>query len=441
MADAGSTALAGRLELPSLQRLRSGAALAVSRGGAIAAQMAVQVAVGAVGGASAIGLLQLHMAWSSVAGELVGAGEASRALRDTAIQAEAGRSSAIRRQLRRALVRSAACGLLLALVVALVIVLTPISLTATDRVLLCAVLLAAPVFAAVRILAEALKALADPLAAVTLENLVMPLVLLSMCAGVSAGLLPASATVLLGSAGAGLTLALILLYRQLRRRLTGLGPTQVQAAPRRPGGHYEQHFLWLNGLLNIAFLQLPFLLLPWFVDTTAVGSFAVAHKLVNVITTLLILLSAVYGPRFARAAAMRNGQRLRELLTETQRLSLALFLPAWLLLMAAAQPLAQLFSLAPDSLLPLLVLLGLGQLANAATGLAGVMLSMSGAAAAEFRILAFSTAVTVLAACAAAATASLSAVALAIAGGIALRNALAWGAARRHSTHLKENAQ
>jgi O-antigen/teichoic acid export membrane protein len=440
--DESAGVLARRLPaLPSLAHLRRGAVLALSRGGAVAAQMAVQIAVGSVAGASGIGLLQLHMAWSNLAGELVGAGEASRALRDTAIHADTGGRDAVRARLRRTLLRIGAIALLLAVTIALALRTLPVALSPTNCTLVVAVLLAAPLFAAVRVLSETLKALGDPLAAVTLENLIVPLALLSMCAAVALGLLQARAAILLGSAVAGLALALLLLDMRLRQRLATLAPKGRQGAYRRLGGRYEQHYLWLNGLLNIAFLQLPFLLLPWFVDTADIGRFAVAHKLVNIITTLLILLSAVYGPRFARAAATGDGHRLRCLLIETQRLSLLLFLPAWFLLVAGAQPLARLFSLAPDSLLPLLVVLGGGQLANAATGLSGVLLSMSGGAAAEFRILALSTIATLLATCLAATTGSLSVVALAIAGGIAARNALSWAAACRHISHRMESSR
>jgi O-antigen/teichoic acid export membrane protein len=344
MAEAAAVRLFPRVSPVGLRR---GAGLAMSRGLAVGAQMGVQIAVGFVSGPAGIGLLQLHMAWSSLAGELVGGGEPTRALRDTSIRYERGEGQAIRRSLQRALLRILGFGAALALAVGLAVTISSglADAVAPPSLLVLTVLVSAPLFAMGRVFAESLKGLADPLAAVTLENLVLPVAILLACAAMVAGLLPTGGTALLLTATLGVAVTVLLLGQRLRQRMATAfaGPVfraddSPQAATEEPGpgGRREQTFLWLNGLLNIAFLQLPFLLLPWCVDAAEIGRFAVAHKLVNVITTLLILLAAVYGPRFARAAAARDTAELERLLRQTQQISLTLFAPTWMLLLLTA---------------------------------------------------------------------------------------------------------
>jgi len=429
--------------------LRRGAALAVSRGLAVGAQMAVQMAVGFVSGPAGIGLLQLHMAWSSLAGELVGGGEPSRALRDTSIRYERGEGRAIRGAMQRASLRILGFGSALAALVAVLILITGDEMIPGSGgfMLVATVLLAAPLFALGRLCAESLKGLGDPLAAVTLENLLLPGTILLACAAMAAGILPASAGALLGAATLGVVLTFALLGQRFFRKIRTVpeGTRETQDSHSFSAGG-EQTFLWLNGLLNIAFLQLPFLVLPWFVDATEIGLFAVAHKLVNIITTLLILLAAVYGPRFAKAAAARDAAQMTQLLHQTQQISVALFTPTWVVLLLAAQPLGELFSLEAGSLGPIVLILGCGQLANASTGLSGVLLSMSGGARKEFQNLVISALITLGAALAIAladtanSSARLELIAMVIAGGIGLRNLLTYLSARRH-IHLLGTTQ
>ncbi|WOJ92164.1 oligosaccharide flippase family protein [Congregibacter variabilis] len=408
--------------------------LAVSRGTGMAAQMAVQIAVGALAGPAGIGALQLHMAWGSLLGELVGAGEPTRALRDHSLNSS--NSSALTRGLIRAskhiLMYAAA---LAAFTLILVFSGFADALGLKAGPLLASILISAPLFALTRLFAETLKALDKAMWAVTLENTVMPVMILGLCALIALGVIPVSQTAILTSAVIGLLLGLILMATSLRQRCINTdnrsGASAADGASPISVRGESMHF-WLNGLLNIAFLQLPFLIMPWLVSVEDIGRYAVAHKLLNVITTLLILLSAIYGPRFARAAAVADSGALRALLATTQRISLAIFVPAAVLMLALAEPLAKLFSLSPGALLPLLVLLCGGQLLNAATGLSGVLLNMSGAAHLEFRLLIASCTATILLAVPLGLSFGANGIAAAIAGGIALRNVCSYLAVRRH---------
>ena len=467
----------------SVSAIRRGATLGLARISGIAAQMGVQIAVGVLAGASAIGALQLHMAWSSVAGEVLGRGEATRAMRDTAVIARHRGGAPIRGNLRRAFGHIASFSAVLGGVALLLVAaglgaaagaagdacpasstgplagFSPGCFLSTDEaVLAVSVIAAAPLFAFTRVLAETLKALDKPLIAVSVENAAVPLAVLGACAALAwhgaGGRAVLNALLIAAVLGAGAATLLLLcairreVQREVRREALPDAPRQgpqdgsrrAERAPLKhralgeagPLGPREQLHFWLTGLLNIAFLQLPFLVMPWLVSVDDVGEFAVAHKLVNVITTLLILLAAVYSPRFARAAAAARFDEARRLLRETQYLSLALFTPVWVILLILADPLAWLFSLGERDLLPFLLILGAGQLINAATGLCGVMLNMSGAPQLETRILSICTLLTLVAAAGLGSARGALGIAAASAGGIALRNLASYVMALRH---------
>ncbi|WOJ97790.1 oligosaccharide flippase family protein [Congregibacter brevis] len=412
-------------------------ALAISRGTGMAAQMAVQIAVGALAGPAGIGTLQLHMAWGSLLGELVGAGEPTRALRDHSLNGNSG--SAVRAGLLKASKTILFYGALLgAFVILLVVSGLAAVLELRTGPLLISIVISAPLFALTRLFAETLKALDKAMWAITVENTVMPVVILGLCALIALDIVPVSQGAILSSAVAGLLLGLTMMTISLRRRWETTNESQATETDGKAAISVrgESMHFWLNGLLNIAFLQLPFLIMPWLVSVEEVGRYAVAHKLLNVITTLLILLSAVYGPKFARAAAAMNPQELRALLATTQRISLAIFVPAAVIMLALSEPLAKIFSLSPGSLLPLLALLCGGQLINAATGLSGVLLNMSGAAHLEFRLLIASCTATVVLAIPLGLYAGASGIAAAIAAGIALRNISSYLAVRKHINSL-----
>ncbi|MEM1401824.1 MAG: sugar transporter [Pseudomonadota bacterium] len=419
-------------------RLLHGGILAVSRGAGVAAQMGVQIVVGALAGPSGIGVLQLHMAWGTLLGEVVGAGEPTRALRDQAVHHRNGDRTSVVSALRgsaKHIVRYSAMLLVLALLVSL----TPLqnAFNVSSGPLLLSIVLSAPLFALTRLLAESLKATEQALWAVTLENTIMPVTILLLCGAIALGVFSVSSALLLAGAVAGLLLALLSLTAVLAKTLSTEPTertTEDEIRPLRRSGELA-HF-WLNGLFNIAFLQLPFLLMPFMMSADQIGRYAVAHKLVNIITTLLILLAAIYGPRFARAAAEQNAACLRRLLAETQWVSLALFLPTILAMIILINPLTALFSLDPGTLLPLLALLGVGQLCNAATGLSGVLLNMSGAAHVEMRLLLVTTMLTVAGSVPLGLSYGVHGIAVGIAAGIATRNAASYIAARRHIKNL-----
>lgn len=364
--------------------------LAASRAGAILAQFAAQLAVGTLAGASGLGVLQLFTSWTCIAGEVLGLGLPTRAMRQVSVAYAAGQAGQIEqtlRESRRRILRLWLWLLLLAVVPAVVMLRQHSAPDWTDyRWLLLAAGLAAPLFSLLRLYAESLKATGAALAAVTLESLTSPALLLLACAGCWLAGEPMASVTLVSAFALSLVITPLALRARLARQLAKL-PQAGDAAANRPTPRGDLLYLWGTSVLSIGFLQLPFLIMPLYVDTSEIGVFAVAHKLINVVTTLLLLLAAVFGPAFARCAAQQDERALLGLLRRTQLISTAVFLPAALALLALAEPIASLFGNDFGDLRLFLAILAAGHLVNAATGLSGVMLNMAGAASRELSTL------------------------------------------------------
>lgn len=373
------------------QRFAPALALATSRGSTVAAQLLVQVVVGALAGASGLGVLQLFTSWSCMLGEVLAQGLPTRAMRTVAVKYSGGDAAWIRCELRRATERILWAGFALAVIVLAMKFAAPGFLPGEQLgdygLIAGAVLIAAPLFALLRLAADSLKATDAALQAVTLESLMMPLFILLTCAGCWLLGKPVLTVTLLIAGLVGFALAPMGLMIALRRRLDVCRPParadHCDALPLAG----DLRSLWANSVLSIVFLHMPFVVLPWYADTAEIGIYAVAHKLVNIATTLLILLAAVFGPAFARAAAANDASTLRHLLQRTQRISMAIFVPIALGLLLASGPLAKLFSVQAEVLRAYLLVLAAGHLINAATGLPGILLNMAGAATLELRTL------------------------------------------------------
>lgn len=413
--------------------------LAASRGVAILAQFTAQLAVGTMAGASGLGVLQLFTSWTCIAGEILGQGLPTRAMRQVSVAYAEQQGETIRQLLLEARRKVIRLWLLLVLSAAIPLALIlpgelPPDWTHSGWLLLGAVL-AAPLFSLLRLYAEALKATGSALAAVSLESLVSPMALLLVSAACWLTGYPLLTIALLGAFSLSLVVTPLALRARLGQQLALL--PSAPAPPRTvnsplPAVPGELLSLWGIGVLSIGFLHLPFIVLPIYADAAPIGVFAVAHKLIGVVTTMLLLLAAVFGPAFARHAAQGDSTAMLNLLRRTQLISTAVFLPVSLTLIALADPLARLFGEDFGDLRIYLVILTGGHLVNAATGLAGVMLNMAGAASKELSSLViamlFATGGSVWAG------PEFGAIGLAcvFSGSIALKNVVSYALARNH---------
>jgi O-antigen/teichoic acid export membrane protein len=411
-------------------------AMAGSRGVAVALQFAVQVVVGALAGPAGLGLLQLFNSWTCILGEVLALGLPARSMRVIAVdwqRRDGHQGGALLRAAALLIMRASAIAWGVAALVLATLWWAGVAPSADIGPVLLAVLLAAPLFALLRLGAEALKAVDSPLQAIALESLAAPLVIIVVCTACWTLGRPVTPTILLLAGLAGFAVALLAVWRSIQMRLDPARATGTAGL----GDRADLTALWTNSMLTILFMHLPFVILPWFATPDEIGVFAVAHKLVSVITTLLILLAAVFGPAFARAADTRDSVALARLLLRTQQLSLLVFMPLVLALLLGSEPLGALFNLPDHALQPFLLALAAGQLVNAATGLPGVLLNMAGAAGRELRTLLLALCIGALLAPWAGATHGAIGIAWAFSIALVIKNLASYLAAQRYLSHLE----
>lgn len=365
-----------------------------ARGLGVVLQVLMQFTIARLGGPAALGLLQIYQTWSCVLGEVTAMGLPTQTMKSVAIESQ-GRAVIVR------LYRSLKCIFVAWLAVAVLLLilgwLLPgfMVLSFGNQVALAWSVFC---FASLRICAEALKAMNASGEAVFAENAIVPLLIL-LLSGLMLFFGVDSSQQILGvfslgemliySATLFLTIAsLFSLDRCFKRAADNVLTTRRhQRETAKDSGLFssETRFFWGTAILSIAFLNMPFLLMPWFGSVEAVGLFTLAFKFINPITTILIMLGAFFGPRFAQAFTGKDSHRnLAALLRQTQLISIALYLPALLPILFFAEPILALFGNEFREAKNYLFILAAAQLVNALTGLSGNMLNMVGHGRVEF---------------------------------------------------------
>jgi O-antigen/teichoic acid export membrane protein len=206
---------------------------------------------------------------------------------------------------------------------------------------------------------------------------VAPLLLL-LAVGV-ASLLPGK---LAPSTAVGLTVAssvfaLALLTFLLRRTL----PAATMTSPPR----YESR-VWLRSALPLVLFsgiqalnaQASIIMLGLLNDNAEVGVYSVSARAASVISFLLLTVRYPLGPTLARLHAARDHDRLQQVVTRSAQVTLVLTLPLALSLFIFAGPLLGLFGGGFGSGTTVLRILSVGEFINVATGVAGMVLVMTG---------------------------------------------------------------
>ena len=133
---------------------------------------------------------------------------------------------------------------------------------------------------------------------------------------------------------------------------------------------------WLSSTLGIWFLNMPLLIAPIFSDLHDTGIFSAAYRLITVIVNVMMVLSGVYGPKFARGFNEKNYQLVWADLKKTGRISFAMFIPLFVAFFAVPEQILSMFG--PDFAAGAdwLRIMAVGQLIYSATGLVGLALNM-----------------------------------------------------------------
>lgn len=133
---------------------------------------------------------------------------------------------------------------------------------------------------------------------------------------------------------------------------------------------------WLSSILGMWFLSMPLLFAPVFSDIHDTGIFSSAYRLITVIVNVMMVLSGIYGPRFARDYNNKNYAVLYEDLKKTAYISIGMFLPLFLIFMIFPKEILSIFGPDFSAGAHWLQIMATGQLVYSATGLVGLLLNM-----------------------------------------------------------------
>ena len=395
------------------------------RSGGLAVSLLVNVAVGRLLGAAGAGQYYLFVTWTNLLGTLVALGLPFVALRGVARLEHAGLPGAARHLALRGVRLALGAG---ALVVAGVLLLgTPLARLllreAGAATLLGAAAVAGTLMAVMRVFAESLKARGRSGAGLTVEFTLVPSGILLVLAGAAALHRASVPTAFAGYVGAS-ALACAVGAALLLPGWRGAG----ENAPLERGPLLR---FWGVDLLTISLAYLPFVLLPHFATGAQVGEFGVAHRLVTLATIVQAVLASIFAPQFARLWASRDGAGLRRALGASQGFALGAYLPLFVIFLAAGGAVLGVFGPAFRGALPLLWIMSAAQLVNAATGLSGYLLYMTGHEHADLAGQGLALVVGAGIALALGPTLGAEGVAWGYAGAVTVRSAWAFVAARR----------
>lgn len=350
------------------------------RGFGVVLQILMQFAVARVAGAAGLGLVQICQTWTCVLGEASAMGLPTQTMKTVSRSAA---DQQIINRLISSVIKIGTVWLVLFLTGLLGIWLGVFTL---HMGLYGSVAWSVLCFAILRISAEALKALDQAEFAIFTENSIVPGLIVLVCFAVWLGLLGVQghiegtyliyASAFFLTAAAGISCG----------RLISLCKTSLTAnEPFRKTKVFsrETPFFWGTAILAIGFLNLPFLVMPYFGSVDEIGLFALAFKLMNPITTVLIMLGAVFAPSFAQCA--NRPDSLKRLLMQSQAISVLIYLPILVVILVFSEPILLVFG--PEFLAakPYLYVLAIAQLVNACTGLSANLLNMVGMGSREFQ--------------------------------------------------------
>lgn len=133
---------------------------------------------------------------------------------------------------------------------------------------------------------------------------------------------------------------------------------------------------WGSEITIVWFMNIPLLVLPYFVSTEEIGIFSIAQKLILTVTSALVVLSSIFGPKLARAYDAGDRSKLKRLLLQTQVISGLIYLPIFVLFLFAPVWVLGWFGADFEKGANLLIFMACGQLISALCGLGDYALHM-----------------------------------------------------------------
>ncbi|MCU7836682.1 MAG: hypothetical protein KZQ83_15710 [gamma proteobacterium symbiont of Taylorina sp.] len=373
------------------------------RGIGVLLQFSVNLVIGQLFGARGMGIYHLYSSWMVILSDIASLGLPVLTMRRVAALKQQQSAQQIKLLVNRYL--------FLAILSCLIIYL-PIMLMSSrisdvllgnsqNHYILIYAVLAAVLFLIIRIVSETLKAMGLTNLGILAESAILPsaliVSLIILCAILSHASLSGGIESLLALHLLSLFFALSLLYWWWQKKIQNEIKLEDKAGFLLIKNHQTSHFnqklfshnfvkaiflkqstwfIWSSMLLNVCFMNLPILVLPHFASTEEIGLFGVAFRLVMLSTTILVSLSALFGPRFVSYYQQKNIKKLKQELHHSQWYSLAAYLPFFIIFTAFPEKILIIFGEEFLAAKNILFILAIAQLINSAAGLAGYFLIM-----------------------------------------------------------------
>jgi len=359
-----------------LQKNRRTLTALLIRGIVMCLQFIMQIVLVWVAGAMGAGIYALYQAWMAIFSRLTGLGSTTHSLRTVSVLADREEGAAIQsyqNQMSKLLIL---CGGGLALVYIFASSLLAEKFLGAAE--LSYVVIAAGIGGVftniLKIGAESLKGMGRINVGLVLEWAVLPSVVI-----ITAGILAATGGLVKMEIVLYVHVVAILLVAIMLRLIVNSSAEALLArtTSQTSFGLKKLSPLWGGELAVVWFMNIPLLLLPQFVSLVELGVFAIALKLILIVQAVLVVLSSVYGPKFAQKFQKRDFKGLSSDIRETQMISMILYAPMFLLFMFAPEFVMGLFGEEFKVGADLLRILALGQLLYAACGLGDFVLNMA----------------------------------------------------------------
>lgn len=360
-------------------------------------QLVANVLLGRVLGASGVGVYYTFDAWQRTAALVAGVGMPSLTLRSVSRLWASRPGEALGATLRYVLI---ATGVAAAAATVLAAAADPIARTVLRDPGLAPVLVwsgvSAVLFIAVRILAQALKGTERPAIALSIEFGMLPTGLVGSLAVLHVANVPVTPLAIVlahvVSLGAATAVGAWVTFATTRSDRADEPADETDGGTGLPIATLA--YFWGTGVAQMVFTTLPIILLPLFATQADVGFFGVSTKLLAASGVAISALSSYYSPRFAVHA--EDPHALRRLLGASQRASLALFAPFFVVFVIFPELVLGVFGPGFAEGATILRVLAVGQLISSGVGLIGYFASMIGMERLTFHLLVASLAVLLL---------------------------------------------
>lgn len=345
------------------------------RGSVMGVQFLVSILIAVVGGPVGAGIYGLYNAWLAIFTGVAGLGSNTHALRSVSVLASRGEGEAIVTYLK--LLLRPVMSVILLFGLGLVLFSFELSGRFLGDETLSYVIVTAVISGGLTILArigsESLKGLEKLNIALLLEWALLPTSVALTLLVFYWGWGSIDMTVLLILRTLYIAIIAVLLFFVLRRAVKGLSAPKTRLPK---VGIKSLSPFWGSELSIVWFMNIPLLVLPYYATTAEIGVFSIAQKLILTVTSALVVLTGIYGPRLARAYEEQNTALLKRLLVQTQVISVGLYLPLLISFTLFPKFVMGLFGEEFESGSEMLKVMAFGQLIYAICGLGDYLLNM-----------------------------------------------------------------